>query len=307
MPDVLSLLLPIFAIIAMGAAFVRLGLFAADGLPAINRLTINACVPVVLFSAVTGGGGLAGFAYGHAALYAAASLAAAAVLAAFLRKGLGEGWPQAFVLALAGSVSNSVFLGFPIASAVIPDRAAETFAWIVLGEILFVIPILTTLALIAEQGRGGVTAAGIAVPLLRSPVTIGLLAGFAFMATGLPMPRPAAQALAVITSAAPFLALFLIGGMLAQADLRAAGPRVAGMVGAKLLLHPALVGLSFALVFGWADRATRDALFFAAIPCFASGVVFCARHGVGTVAASAIVLSTLLGGLTVTALLTVLL
>ena len=56
-------------------------------------------------------------------------------------------------------------------------------------------------------------------------------------------------------------------------------------------------------MYGWGAAATRDALLFAAIPVFATSVVFCGRHGVGDAAASAVVTSTLAGAVTVTAIL----
>ena len=46
----------------MGAAFVRFGLFPTEGLAALNRFVMTACIPVLMFSAVTNGDGLADFA-----------------------------------------------------------------------------------------------------------------------------------------------------------------------------------------------------------------------------------------------------
>lgn len=295
MPDLIQLVLPVFLMIGIGAAMVRLGLFPATDLAALNRFVMTACIPVLLFSAVNRGDGLGDFAFGKAALYAAASLAAVFLLWLALRRGMGQMPAQALILSLAAGSSNSVFLGYPLAAAIIPDRAAPVFAWVVLAEILFVIPAMTTLALWAEQRADGLSIARTIGPLLRSPVTIGLLAGLAFLASGLVLPTALETVVRSIVQAAPFIALFLIGGMLVQVRITRTGPRVVLLSAAKLILHPVLMWCAFAAVFGADADATRDAVLFASLPIFATFVVFCARHGVGEVAASAVAVSTLLG------------
>ncbi|PUB08462.1 hypothetical protein DFP92_1329 [Yoonia sediminilitoris] len=55
MIDVLLLMLPIFTMIAIGSLFVWRGWFPAHGLPRLNRFVMNACIPVLLFSAISNG------------------------------------------------------------------------------------------------------------------------------------------------------------------------------------------------------------------------------------------------------------
>lgn len=306
MADLLALILPIFMMIGVGAAFVRFGLFPAEGLAVLNRFMMTACIPVLMFSAVTNGDGLADFAYGKAALYAIASLTSVLVLMLVLRFVLRQPLPQSLILALAAGASNSVFLGYPIASAVIPERAAQVFSWVVLAETLFIIPVVTSLALWAEHRGEGLSLGRTFLPLARSPVTIGLAAGFAFLASGFALAAPIEAVVRSIIQAAPFIALFLIGGMLVQVRITRAGPRVAALTAAKLVVHPLLVAAGFTLVFGWPAEATQDAVLFASVPVFATFVVFCARHQVGEVAASAVVISTLIGTFTLTAILSAL-
>ncbi len=307
MLEVVTLMMPIFLMIGIGALFVRVGWFPASGLPILNRFVMNACIPVLLFSAVANGGGLNMLAFSNAALFAAASLCSAFILLAYLRLVLHEPMPQASILAMAGGSANTVFLGFPIALAVIPDRAEFAFSWVVLGEVLFIIPVMITIAEFSQGSSGGGVMKRIARSLLMSPVTIGLAAGIAFVATGLVLPGPIDRVVRSITQAAPFIALFLIGGLLLEVRLTHAGPRVIAISISKLFVHPAMVTLAFVLVFGWHSQITRDALFFASIPVFASYVVFCSKFGVGEVGASAIFVTTLAGAVTVTAVLTFLL
>lgn len=301
--EILTLLAPIGLLIGTGVAFVRFGWFPAEGLPVMNRLVMNTCIPVLIFSAVSSGGSLADFAWSHALLYTAASLVSVTVLWLFLRYRLHQPLPAAIILSLGACGSNTLFLGYPIAATVIPDRAAAVFGWVILAEALFLIPIITTLALFADRRACDIGARNIVLPFLCSPVTIGLVAGLGFLASGAPLPGPVEDIVGAIARAAPFLALFLIGGTLTQARNSRAGPSVIAITLAKLFLHPILVSAAFAIVFGWNSQARLDATLFAAIPIFLAHAIFCARHGVDDVASSSIVLSTVIGAVTVTILL----
>lgn len=300
MIHVILLMLPIFTMIAIGSLFVSRRWFPRDGLPVLNQFVMNACIPALLFSAITNGESLADFSWLNSILFASASLCSVAILWAFLRFALGEAQPQSVILALGGATSNTIFLGFPIASTFIPDRATEALSWVVFAEVAIIIPVVTTLALLAEGKHESNALSAALAALLRSPVVLGLLAGFLFLATGLTLPGWLDQVIDSIVSAAPFVALFVIGGSILQFQVSRSGPRVATITVAKLLIHPLMVGLAFWAVFGWQDPVTQDAILFACIPLFLSYAVFCGRHSVGDVGASAIVLSTLFGAGTVT-------
>ena len=299
MIDVLVLMLPIFTMIAVGSLFVWRGWFPAEGLPVLNRFVMNACIPVLLFSAITNGESLSDFSWLNAFTYAVGSLGSVAVLWPFLRYGLREPQAQSIILALGGATANTIFLGFPIAAAFIPERATEAFSWVVFAEVAIIMPLITTLALLFEERDEGNALSAALAALFRSPVVLGLIAGFAFLATGLSLPDWGDQVITSIVSAAPFVALFVIGGSILQFRMSRSGPRVFTVTLAKLFVHPLAVGAAFCVVFGWAETVTRDAILFSCMPLFLSFVAFCGRHGVGDVGASAIVMSTLFGAITV--------
>ncbi|MDD9908638.1 MAG: AEC family transporter [Ahrensia sp.] len=302
MIEIVSLMLPIFTMIGMGALFVRQLWFPPDGLPVLNRFVMNVCIPVLLFSAVINGGSLATFSWTNAMVYGVSSLLASFLLWAVLRVGLGGLQSQSIILAMGAGAANSVFLGFPVASMILPERAAEIFSWVVFGEIAIVFPVITCLA----QGFSNEEEKGLYLilrALVLNPVSLGLIFGFLFLGSGLSLPTWLQQVVGSIVVAAPFIALFVIGGTLLQFRISRTGPRVAAITFAKLIIHPLCVGAGFIVVFGWDDAVVREALLFASMPLFLSYVVFAARHDVDEVAASAIVLSTVLGAVSFTVLL----
>lgn len=305
MIEIVSLMLPIFTMIGMGSLFVRQGWFPSDGLPVLNRFVMNACIPVLLFSAVINGGSLATFSWTYAVVYGMSSLLAAFLLWAVLRAVLGGQQSQSIILAMGAGAANSVFLGFPVATMILPDRAAEIFSWVVFGEIAIVFPVMTCLA----EGSSREKDKGL-YPILRAlllnPVSLGLIFGFLFLGSGLRVPIWLEQVVGSIVVAAPFIALFVIGGTLLQFQISRTGPRVVAITLAKLVVHPLCVGAGFIMVFGWDAAVVHEALLFACMPLFLSYVVFAARYDVDDVAASAIVLSTILGAVSVTVFLGIL-
>lgn len=215
MIEIVTLMLPIFTMIGMGCLFVRQGWFPLDGLPFLNRFVMNACIPVLLFSAVINGGSFATFSWLNAVVYGVSSLLAAFLLWAVLRIGLGGPQSQSIVLALGAGAANSVFLGFPVASMILPERAAEIFSWVVFGEIAIVFPVITCLA----QGFSSEKEKGLYLilsALVLNPVSLGLIFGFLFLGSGPSLPTWLEQVVGSIVVAAPFIALFVIGGTLLQ-------------------------------------------------------------------------------------------
>ena len=299
MPEILLLMLPIFTMIAIGSLFVSRGWFPMDGLPILSQFVMKACIPVLLFAAITNSGSLATFFWLNAVVFAAGSLASVAVIWCVLHFAVGEAQPQSIILALGGATANTIFLGFPIASVVIPDRAADVFSWVVFAEIAIIIPSVTTLALLAETRQTPNALSTALAELGRSPILLGLVAGLVFLGTGFSLPGWLDLVITSIVSAAPYVALFVIGGSILQFRLSRSGPRVVAITMAKLIVHPLAVGAAFAAVFGWNNPATRDAVLFAAMPLILSYVVFCGRHAVGEVGSSATVATTIVGAATV--------
>ncbi len=304
--DIIFLMLPIFALIATGSLFIWQGWFPEHGLPLLSKFVLNACIPVLLFSAITNGQSLGTFAWINTLLYAGASLIGSFILWLILRRRLGEQPAQSLILAMGAGCANSVFLGFPIASIFIPDRAASVFAWVVLAEIAILLPLFTTLALLVDDQSEQSVLPRVANTLFRSPIFIGLVSGFAALATGFQLPNWLSNTTKLIAASAAFPALFVIGGTLLKFRVSRTGPRVAAITAVKLLVHPLLVGISFALVFGWESVTTKDAVLFACMPLFLAYVVLAGKHQADEVAASAIALSTLLSAVTVTLVLIIL-
>lgn len=184
MADVVVLMLPIFATIAIGVVFVHLDWFPKEGLPFLNQFVAVACVPVILFSAIANGESLATFAWSNALVFGLSSLVAVGLLWIVLRVLLGQPQAQSLILAMGAGTANSVYLGFPIAAVLIPDRAEATFAWVVFAEIAIILPVMVGLASISDGSESGNPLSKVALRLFLNPVSLGLIVGFFYLASG---------------------------------------------------------------------------------------------------------------------------
>jgi predicted permease len=244
MAAVLGVTLPIFAVIAIGWAAVRLGLFAQSDMAVFGRFAMTVALPALLFGAVSQRAVAEVVHPAYLAGYAVTGLLSAAVTALWFARVRRQPWPRATVAAMGASCPNSGYVGYPLLLLALPAAAPVVLAQNVIVENLLLIPV--ALAALAA-GRGGAgrgvlrVVAGIAVDVLRRPLFIGLLAGLAVSVAGISVPEPVARLAGLLGAATAPIALFVIGGTLA--GMPATGDRrlAAEIVAAKLLLQPALV------------------------------------------------------------------
>lgn len=141
-------------------------------------------------------------------------------------------------------IGNTGFLGVPMLVVLLGPPA--------IGPVLMVLTIdmlvfSTLITLIIHAARHGGLRLAAVVPVLRgivaNPMILSMLAGLAWAQAGLPLPGPLDEFLALLGGAATPGALFAIGASLAGRRLQRLAA-AAWLGGAKLLLHPAAVGLA---------------------------------------------------------------
>ncbi|WP_302140507.1 AEC family transporter [Halomonas alkalicola] len=208
------------------------------------------------------------------------------------RKPLNEGAMHALGMA----ASNSGFIGYPVAAMVLGSSPAAVFlALNMMIENLLIIP---TALILAEAGRqSGAGLATVArktfMRLARNPILIGLTLGVLLAVTDTALPRPLAQVVDMLASAAGPVALFVIGGTLFGLQVRGMVGDVGQIVIGKLLLHPlAILGLF--LVMPEADPTLlAGALLFACAPMISVYPLLGHRYGMAGVSAAALMVGTL--------------
>ncbi len=284
----LSILLPFFALIALGWLIGRGPLADARAQMGLRLFVLYAALPAFLFRFVVEVEPPPTSALLAPAAYLAAALVCGLLVAAFAAR------PRR--LAAMGSVSANVgYMGLP-AIAVSPlgaDPAAVGAAIAILVADVFVV-MNANMVLLASGGlRAGMRA------VARAPLVWATAAGLAVRLAALPLPEPLVRLVALLAGGAVPAALVSLGaalasgaGALALSPLR---PVLAALPG-KLLLHPALAwGVVSAL--GLPAGAARATVLMAATPTALNYFLIAAAGGADARAAAALCLWTTIGAL----------
>ena len=301
MSAVLEVVLPVFAIIAMGYGAARFRLMEEAGFKALALFVFSLAAPALLFAGGTrpheGGAGAAlAMISGSVIVYWLTLVAA--------RRMLGLSLAEAALFALACVFGNSVMMGIPIVVAAYGDPGVPPLLAILGFQTMVLLGMATV---ITEVGLNAAapwqrvlraTLAGIA----RNPVVIAVFAALIWSTLSLPVPGVARRTLELLGAASPPVALFCLGGSLYGLSAAALWRETALIAVVKLLLLPALVwGLALLLALGPVETAV--AVTMAALPTGANAFILARRYATGADrSGSAVVLTTAISVLTLGAL-----
>lgn len=299
--DVLLQTLPFFALIGLGYGAGRTGFFPPEATAWLTRFVFYFALSAMLFrfaanlrlSEVLSWPFIWAYLSGTMAIYLLATGVAIA-----RRIGVEE----AAVEAQCAVVGNVGFLGIPMLVLLLGDAAVGP-VMMVLAVDLIVFGSLIVIIISAK--RDGRLSPGVLISvgkgLLRNPMIVSIVLGFAWSAARLPIPAPMNGFLATLGAAATPGALFAIGASLA--DKSAERMAVAGWLSfAKLVLHPAAVALAALVVFPVGAYPASVMIAAAALPVAGNVYILAGHYGVAPHRASAaILISTLVSILTVTA------
>lgn len=290
---ILAITGPIFILIAVGFGAVRLRVLTTADMRALGVFVINFALPSLLFTAMSAGSVTQTLRLDLLLPYALGSLAVVGLVVVLAVTVLRRKLQIAAVLAMGMSVSNSAFIGYPIAQQLSSGTASAALAVYAMVEALIMFPLLMALA---ELGGGGgrwpVVLRGIVLNLARNPMILAILAGVALSALGLKLPLPAARAIELLGSTAAPVALFYIGGTLAGLKVKLAAGDIGFIVAGKLVLHPLLVYLAFlALPLDGAALQTA-AVLNACMPMMSIYPILAQKYGQEGLCAAALVATT---------------
>ena len=305
MLTVLGITGPIFLIIAIGFIAVRGGLLGYGDSRALGIFVLNFALPALLFKALS---------QQPLGRLLNADLLMAYFLGSLLTLTLGIGFgcllqkrglQSSTILAMGMTISNSAFMGFPIAEQLIGPAATATLAVYVTVENLVMLPLVMV---IAELGRkkGSHWArviGGICMRLMKNPLILSMLLGVAFSRFDLRLPSLAARAIDMLAGASAPVALFYIGCTLAGLSWKGMVGDILGVALGKLILHPLSVFAIF-LFLPVADPALRQAAVInASMPMATIYALLGQKYGQEGFCSAALVVTTVASFFTITGLL----
>lgn len=221
--------------------------------------------------------------------------------------------------AFAATFGNSAQVGVPVVAALFGEAGLAIHVALISLHALVILTLCTMLieldlarARALHEATAGLwrTLKSTVRNAVIHPVTLPVLLGGLWNATGLALPGPLDETLALLGSAVAPLCLVLIGITLAYTDtatVRRAARRALGTTLLKLLLLPAVVLVAARWGFGLQGLALQVVVLMAALPTGSNALIFAQRYRVlEAEATTAIVLSTLGYVATVTGWLSVL-
>jgi malonate transporter and related proteins len=305
METLLTVILPFFALTFCGYFAARGALVPPAGVAGLNAFVFWFALPAMLFLSLYRRDFADLVRPDYVAAYAGITLIfyAATVLAVRLIWRLAAG--QAAVFAMASTFPNTGYMGLPLMTALLGPGAAAPVILLIVSDMMITMPI--TVAIIeggrGERGNVRVALRNVGRGLVRNPLLWSIILGFVASGLHIPIPEAGLSFLALIGGAAGPVALFALGGSLAGRPLSSNLGESLGMVGAKLLVHPLLVGLAFHSLFRFEPLWSTTAVLLAALPV--AGTVYVVAQQYDTYvarASTAILLSTALAVVSFSAL-----
>jgi len=301
--EILNIVAPVFLVIALGYLAVRSGITTAESIDQLMKFAIQFAIPCLLFRATSTIDLDVAFGWRMMlAYYLAASacfIAAFLVVKNFFKRRPGE----AVGIAFAALFSNLVMLGLPISErAWGVDNMAPSYALVAVNAPICYLIGITAMEYLRADGRGVTETSRIVLrAMFRNSLMIGIGLGFIVNLGGIALPGALLAAIELLARAALPVALFALGGVLTRYTLSKSLGEAGLIVTLSLVVQPAIT-LLLSWQFQLPEATTRSIVLMSAVAPGLNAYLFASMYDRGTeVAASAVLLSTILAGFTVSA------
>ena len=210
------------------------------------------------------------------------------------------------VAGVSGAFSNLVFLGMPLMLGVFGQEGFAILSLIVAVHMPVMMAASITLHEIALRRDGvfdgeshlAAVVLSLLSSLLRNPFVLGILAGWLWRLTGLPMPPVADSLIQTLASVAGPVALFAMGMGLKKFGVSGHVSASLVMSAIKLFVMPAVV-LAAAWLVGLPPLTAKIAVTAAGLPAGVNSYLIATRFGTGqALASNSMVMATALSAIT---------
>ena len=301
--EILNIVAPVFLVIAAGYVAVRSGAARAESIDQLMQFAIQFAIPCLLFLATSSIDLDVAFGWRMMlAYYLAAIICFTAAF--FVVKNLFKRRPgEAVGVAFAAMFSNLVMLGLPISErAWGMESLAPNYALVAVNAPICYLLGITAMEFLRADGRGVAATSRIVVKaMFRNSLMIGIGLGFIVNLGGIGLPGALLAAVDLLAQAALPIALFALGGVLTRYQLSKSLGEAGLIVVLSLVVQPAIT-----LLLSWQLQlpaaTTKSIVLMSAVAPGLNAYLFASMYKRGTeAAASAVLLSTMLAGFTVSA------
>ncbi len=307
---VVSIVVPIFALIALGFLAARFRAIAETTQKGLAEFTFSFAMPALIFRTLATP---QDFAVAPGPIWIAyfGAVALTWALATFItRVLLARPAVDAPSIAMTSVYGNIVMLGIPILIAMHGPAAAAPMALILMlntpslwlsGTIHLAIADRAAARSVPQAARA------VVLDLARNPLIIAIVCGTLWRMTGLGLAEPIDKSIALLAGAGIPCALFVLGASLAGFEIKGQTPTLATVLVLKLVFQPLTAWFIATHVLDLPTVARNVVVIFAATPSGANAYLFATRSGrVVNSASGAVALGTVLSVFLISALVAVL-
>lgn len=239
---VLSVIIPIFLIMLIGFIATRMGLLSPRSLSDMGRYVIYIALPAVIIKTTLNIDIQTMLNYRYLLSYLLTSLTLTLIGIAFYRKILKLGKLDAAISVTGMVLPNSAFIGYPVILQLIEHPPVSAFAMALLVENICILPlcfILMDYSAIDSQRALKSKLFALLVKISKNPLLIAILIGMFGNLLHITVPQTINTTLELLAPSAVAVALFVIGGTLAQIKLaRTDVSQLLSVMIGKLFFHP---------------------------------------------------------------------
>ena len=300
-----DIVVPMFALMLCGYLAVYVRNLGAEGIKGLSNFVFFFAIPALLFRGVATSRGAEHDEIAIIYAYFLACLVVFAIAMAVGRWVFRLSLQEQAIMAFTATFSNTVLLGIPIIYTAFGERGLLPVTLITSFHSIVLLTLATTIIEIGD-GHGGKFLHSLPktlLALLRNPLLLAILAGFAMRLLGWHGPAVVDGFLALLAGAAAPCALFALGATLAGFHLGGAIKETLFLSVMKLVVHPLLVWFMVTEVFPLAPIQVAVAVILAALPAGQNGFILAQRYGIYVQrSASAVLITTAISVVTVSLL-----
>lgn len=301
---VLGIVAPVFVLVALGYAAVRLGLYPKSGVGGLLAFVNNFAAPCLLFRAVYSVDFAATFQPTTIAPYYFAALICGGLGIASARIWFARRPGESVSSGFTALFSNTVLVGIPVVERAYGASALITaFAIIAIhAAVLFTIGMITMEFARRDGAPWPQTISRAARAIGTNPILLGVFIGLIGNLSGIGMPELVDASTALIALAVVPAALFGLGGTLTEYRIAENWPEALVISSIKLVVHPVITWVLMVPVLHVPNDVARVAVLLAAMPAGVNTYVFATYYGRGTaMAANTVLMTTVASFLTISA------
>jgi malonate transporter len=303
MLSIVNVVIPVFAIIAVGYLAVRLRLYPAEGVKGLVAFVNNFATPCLLFEAMLTSdfsstfnlAVIVPFYVGALTSLLAGSLIAIRWFGARPGEGVSSGFSAMF--------TNTVLIGIPVIHRAFGDAAMPTaFSIIALHAPMLITIGMLVMELVRRDGAPLHRSLMVAlVRIVQNPLLWGVALGLLGNRFGLKLPEAGTAFVTMMAAAVVPAALFGLGGALNEYRLSESWLQASVMTLFKLIIHPLIAYVLMIHVLQVPLELARYGILLAAMPAGINAYVFATYYERGVnVATNTVLISTVLSVLTIT-------